>query len=166
MATDINNDAELIKILQSILEQVIEKVAKRVEFSLSTYIMRDVYHSHGVNAVYHDGSRTPTYEFLNAWKFTPTVKSGLLNLTKELYYDWNSMRFDGDSWLHGSNIEGWGDSRQYLAQILNGDTQLSSLWMTRQRKDYWDNFIEDLLDKKKLDNWFSEEFKKFGIRRS
>lgn len=139
---------------------------------LQNRITRDVYTTK--NNWYLNGSKKPSYEFLDKpWKWREIDKT-ITSITKELYYDGGAMSIDPKGWKHFSNVPGWGDSRNYLAAILNelhDDPYTSSMmWGNRHfshaRRKYWDNFVEDLFDRGKLTKYFDDAFRKHKIYRS
>jgi len=114
------------------------------------------------NEDYWNGSGVPTYEFLMAFKLT-NVEQKLNEIVTELYYDWQSMDYDPDTYLHGTP---WGgDMRERLAEILNVDGVTG--FSNKSRKPYWDIFIKQMFDdggiKKLFDKYMKEEFAKIGI---
>ena len=164
---DISTYQELRKQLQEEIKLVIDRVAKRVSEDLAKRIDQDVYESHSPNKDYFDKSKQPTYQFRDeAWPWTDATSKGIRQVVKELYYDGSRMAYKGNKFLHGSNIDGWGDARRFLAEILNQDSKLSSLWITKERPAnaaYWDNFLGEIFGQDRLSKYFFEELKKSGL---
>lgn len=159
--------------MQDIAEEVIEQVSFDLAKLLVDYIDMFVYkYEYFPNQTYYKGSGKPTYEFRKAWKISkikPTVKG----ITQEIYYDWQSMSYDPDTWKHGSNVPGWPqDAREQLADWLNvtGYTSGLSLNGTRPlsklRMPYFDIWTEKLFDKNEIRNRLDKEFKSYGIVRT
>ena len=110
------------------------------------------------NVDYYDGSGYPTYQFLDAFTFT-NIEQKLNNFVSELYYNWQSMDYDGATGLHGNPYDG--DLREQLAGILNTDSDIN-----KPRKPYWDIFITDMFDggiEKLFDKYTKSEFGKLGM---
>lgn len=158
--------------MQRVAKVAIDNVSKKVRRLLADQIDKDVYKSHGPNSVYYAGNKEPTGQFKDeAWGLDPATEKGVRKVIAALYYkpaedDVESIAFNGSTWLHGSNIEGWGDARSILASILNQDTKLSSLWMTVDRGSdhrFWENFLDELFDNGKLEQFFLEEFRRMGF---
>lgn len=160
--TEIRSDTELRNLLGNILEDTIEKVSDKVLEMLIEYINKYVYGSNPKpNEIYYNGTRKPTYEFREAFRWDE-MKKGLIEISRMLFYDPSKMRHDADTYLHGSKVGG--DSRANLADILNVSGFTSS-WNWKKSEPYWDNFIDDLF-KGELDKMFTEAFKYYGIIRS
>jgi hypothetical protein len=170
----ITSENQLQAELEKIITKVIENVSLRVTLALTTRINRDVYTTQ--NDWYLNGGKRPSFEFRDvAWKWK-NVQKNVNELTKEMFYDWQAMSTDPEGWKHYSNVKGpyQGDSRPYLAAILNelhDDPYTSSMmWgpdrhFSHARRKYWDNFLEDLFDNKKLEGYFIREFRIYGIRK-
>ena len=138
----LNNDAAVRAFMLVIGEEVIEKVSKDILKRLRENIMKHTYH--GDNKFYD-----PTFQFLNSFVWD-NFKRDLKSTVKKLFYDYHDMTYRGDLWIHGSDIDGWGDARAHLADILNYDGMRSSLPMTRSVKPYWKITMEELLNKGKI----------------
>lgn len=164
---DITSYQELRKQLQEEVKSVIDRVAKRVSKDLAQRINKDVYDSHTPNKDYFNKTKQPTYQFRDeAWPWTDTTSKGIHKVIKELYYEGSLMEYKGDKFFHGSNIKGWGDARRFLAEILNQDSKLSSLWITKERpanSAYWDNFLGEMFGQDRLSKYFFEELKTSGF---
>jgi hypothetical protein len=160
---DITNEADLERIMGDILEDVIKEVSEKALDLLRSYILLDVYAHHGRNVDYYNMSAKPTLEFLHSWKLENIVRA-MPNIIRELYQDWETMRFDEPTFLHGSkyNRTHAHDQRENLAEILNKDGRTSSLWLAVEVRPYWDNFIEDL-SKGRIDQWFEQALEDRGV---
>ena len=154
----LNNDAAVRAFMLRVSEEVIEKVSKDILKKLRENIMRYTYH--GDNAFYD-----PTYQFLNSFVWDG-FKRDVKTVIKNLYYDYHDMTYRGDLWIHGSDIAGWGDAREYLADILNYDgiRGTGKMNMTRAVKPYWKITMEELLDKGKIEKWITKELKILGSK--
>lgn len=151
--------------MQKICEEVIKKVSDELLFRLHNAIQKYTYRSHGPNKYYYDGSRKPTYEFLNAFQLT-NMESDLTQVTRSIFYNWQSMRADPDTWLHGSNIKGWyPDAREQLADFLNKSGLSSSLPISVNHEPFWSNFLDEWTENGKVFQLFDREFRRYGIRR-
>jgi len=165
--TEIRNIRNIGKVLKDIAETSIKEVSKDVTKQVRANIMKYVYENeYFPNKHYYNGSGRPTFQFLRAFKWKPFSRSGNI-LSKKLFYDYESMTFNADTWLHGSNVPGWGDAREHLADILNINGRRSLLkigdsYMAKKVKPYWDITIEELFDENGLSDMFDKELTKFG----
>ena len=170
---DISTYQELRKELQEEIKQVINRVTKRLSTELAKQIDKDVYKSHDPNSVYYRGTGSPTGQFSDpdVWPWTDATSKGIRTVVAEMTYNWNALVFTGgDDWLHGSNPEKvkrqGGNASKYLAEILNQDTKLSSLWITVDRPAnarFWKNFIENIFDNDVIGRYIEEELKRSGF---
>lgn len=146
---------------QNALKEAISRTSERVSKILADQIDRDVYKSHGANSWYHDFTSVPTYEFRDkAWEWSPAVMGAIGDVVSELAYKPNNIEFDEGTWKHGSPIKGWGDAREYLANILNQEGKKSSLSMTVDRPSdarFWDNFLKQMFDNKVIEKILKQE---------
>jgi len=149
---------EMLQIARLATEYISETVLGLLK---NVFIMSFVYEEGGLpNALYWDkivpgrisvheyedeeiGSAMPTFEFMEAWKLS---KAKLMpagqGITQTLYYDWPSMTFDPETFLHGDPEHG--DLREDLARILNVEGNDAGFFGGKERRPYWDLFIEDL----------------------
>jgi len=152
-----------------VAEKIIENVSTKVLDYLRENIEKYVYEYGDSNEIYHAGSAEATYEFYNSFKWKD-IEASVKGISKELFYDYLSMNYDKDTWLHGSDSskvkKQGGDARKFLASILNAEGKLSSLFLTKPRKPYWDITMKELFDNKKIDGWFDIEFAKAGFKRA
>lgn len=180
MAIDIDNPVALKKALEDIGQIVIQNVSDKILEKLQENIKKYVYeYEYFPNKSYYNGSKRPTFEFLDAWKWDQ-IKVSVKDITTELFYDYSGMGYDPDRWLHGSRIGG--DARANLADILNKlvylDTYTSSLMLSqitnlgantpdrpfsKARGKYWDITIRELFDQQQITRWFDNELAAFGF---
>jgi len=157
----ITNDLELTAMMSTIASDVIKKVSKGVLSTLQEHIWEDTY-GKLPNAWYYDYSGIPTFQFKNAFQFTE-VEQKINEIVSELFYNWQSMDYDLEKFLHGSPETG--DMREKLADILN--VSGISGFSNKNREPYWDNFIGDMFDRggleKLFDVYMKREFGKHGI---
>lgn len=157
----ITNDIEMATMLSNIASKVIEKVSKDMLFILKEYINDETYDPLP-NAYYYNGSGKPTFQFREAFEFTQ-IENKIKQVVTELFYNWQEMSYDPDTFLHGSPWNG--DMRQQLADILNVDG--STGFSTKIRKPYWDDYIKEMFDQngltKLFDVYMRQEFGKQGI---
>jgi hypothetical protein len=160
---DIKNNNQLVKLFSTIATAIIFQVSEEVLEILRKNI-EDYTYGELPNIEYYDGTGKPTYQFLNAFEFTK-IKKQLNTVLTELWYDWMSMEYDGETWLHGYPGE---DNRQTLADILNVDDYLGFSSHGKPRKPYWDITINELFNGGRLEKLFDDytefEFKKRGIK--
>jgi hypothetical protein len=113
-------------------------------------------------------SGQPTRQFKNAFQ-VEDIKFTANKVATEIFYNWQGMDFDPDTWLHGDkneetdNVE---DNRENLAAYLNQDIEHG--FMTKARKPYWDITIEELFQEGEM-NQLCERFVKeacsiYGLR--
>jgi len=149
--------------LKNLIEKDVEKAIKgtvdEVMKLLKKSINENVYDDN--NSWYLDGTGIPSYEFRDlAWVMAP-IRKTIREIVGKIYYDGKRMDADEATWKHYSKIGDWGDSREYLADILNKSGWTSSLhW--KKTAPYWDKLI-NLLDNGEFDKIFRREFKKLGI---
>lgn len=161
---DIKNNTQLVKLFSTIATAIIFQVSEEVLQILRKNIEEYTYkYGYWPNKEYYNETQYPTYQFLNAFEFTK-IKKQLNTVLTELYYDWMSMEYDGETWLHGYPGE---DNRQTLADILNVDDYLGFSSHGKARKPYWDITIDELFNGGKLEKLFDDytrfEFKKRGM---
>jgi len=99
---------------------------------LQEYILTDDIPSQGA---------MPTFQFFRSFKWKP-IKISVDEVSRELFYDWQSMQQDPATYLHANPIHG--DMRDELADILNVDGSPSSFPMGKSRKPFWDITIAEL----------------------
>lgn len=169
---EIKTESQLQKILENAVREILEDITKQLLESLQQQILKDVYTT--PNTWYHDGTGSPTMQFLNAWDWDAIKKSGN-KLVTELYMHKDMLTYDQETWLHGSPL--WGDARDYLDDILNlvyngyeaGYTSGLMIWgngnrhLSHRRRPYWSNFIKKWFDKGRLDKLIERKLNsKFG----
>jgi hypothetical protein len=163
-----DSPATLAKMIDGINEKVIYAVSSKILTLLQERINIDVYgfpnaYAAKRNAVYYDGSGIATGEFLEAFHWDE-IDIKLRDITRELFYDTSRMNYDPDTFLHGSRK--YGDLREELSSLLNVEgIDEKNNFGGNIRHPYWDNFLKELFDDKKIDQMFDEEFLKFGITR-
>jgi len=154
----IKNNAELLKAFSGIIREIVRKVILDMLYKLQDDIDEYTY-GQLPNIDYYNGSGYPTYQFKEAFTFS-NIEQKLNNFMSELYYNWQSMDYDGATGLHGNPYDG--DLRQQLADILNTDYDIN-----KPRQPYWDIFINDMFDgggiEKLFDKYTREEFGKMGM---
>lgn len=133
------------------MEEALEAITEEVlDLFRKEYIRKYVYNSHGSNVDYHAGSGVPTYEFENAWDWTP-IRRQVNSLVTELWYNPSRLTFDADTFKHGSIYSRPEDVRASLMDILNKTGYSSSLWLSVSRDTaYWEQFLIDMFDSGKL----------------
>ncbi len=155
---DINTYAELENQMNKICESVINSVSDRMLQDLKDIIKRDTYGSHGRNVVYES-----TYEFLNAWEWTP-IKQATKTLSAELFYHWQNMRTEPTSYTHVDYVSG-ADNRERLADILNIQGLEPGNPIAVFRYSFWNEYILNMFISGKIDSYFTQEFSKFNIKK-
>ena len=148
----IHNNLELLSALEIIATTAINKVSKDTTRLLRQRIMEDTYtYDYYPNKFYYNGKKLPTFQFLNAFKWSgtkPGSQMGQRTVENTLAYDWESLVFDPATFLHGSFK--WGDMRRDLAILLNVSGVAEGGIGNKNRAPYWDNFLRELFSS---DNW-------------
>lgn len=165
---DIKNRGDLNKTIDSLLEKVLNDVALELIFIFQEYIVLYVYKNHSPNSNYYDGSREPTGQFLNAWEWTNIKRKANL-LVKELWYNWETLDFDSETYLHGSRINSKSnsqypdDARENLPAILEG--KQSNAWLSVKRNEkFWQQFIKDYVTKGLLKKLIEKHLRESGFQ--
>jgi hypothetical protein len=163
MTKKISSEAQLKKALEDILERIIKKVSVKILKELRADITENVYKSHSPNRDYFDHTKKPTYEFYKAWDWD-NVERGVDGLTRTLFYNWQGMGVDEGGYKHSSVSANWPiDTREYLPEYLNKYGNDSSLWISVNRRPFWDIFLYKMFDCGMIDKWFAEETKSAGL---
>jgi hypothetical protein len=159
---NIINESMLTQALNSIAQIAIVNVSDKVLKQLQDDIKRDVYeHSYFPNFYYVGGSGIPTFDFLRAWKWD-AMKRDIMSATRELFYDYFNMIYDGENYIHGNRTT---DRREELAEDLNvSGSALNQDFNTRkQRAPFWSNFLYEMFQEGQLETWFDEELLNLGF---
>ena len=169
----IKNGIELEKKLSKPITLSIKDVSKSMIILLRELINTMTYGMpEGLpNNYYYDGTNMPTFQFRNAFQFSP-IDFVFNEVETELFYNWEEMDYDGDTQLHGYIDV---DNRERLAEILNVDTEQvtqeslvgTAVVVQKKREPYWDEFIgrmyyEEELEKL-IDNALKKRFGALGI---
>jgi hypothetical protein len=151
----IKNDGELLAILGTVIEDVINNVSDK-----AIQLLRDDIEKYAVNQPSDWYERTN--EFENAFRWDD-LAINLTNFSRRLFYDPTTMAtYDANNFIHGSPFTNGGDARDNLADILNVENYTSSLhW--KLSHPYWDIFVSQLIDGGQLDVWFKEELRSVGL---
>jgi len=157
----ITSGAVLAKRLSEIAESVILSASKDILNLLQKRIMEDTYlYDTNPRTWYYDKTGKPTYEFLNSFRWKD-VSNTVVEVTRELFYNWESMSYNAAKFKHGSFLSG--DMRKQLADILNvNGIDTPNDWGGRERLAYWDNFLDDLFNSTRLVNMFKKYLSKYG----
>jgi len=158
---DIVNDEILNQILISSAEKIISSVSDKILTQLQDDIKRDIYtHDYFPNKYYVAGSGIPTFDFLRAWKWD-VIRTDIMTTTRELYYDYLSMVYDPENFIHGNRTM---DKREELADDLNvSGIANNSDFGRKERAPFWSNFLYEMLEEGQLESWFDEEFESMGF---
>ena len=169
----IKNSIELERKLSKPAMKAIKEISESMIDILRKYIDVMTYGIPGglPNAYYYNGSKMPTFQFREAFQFSP-IDFIFNEIETELFYNWEEMDYDGATFLHGYIDV---DNRAALADILNVNTdeisQLGSAGdsavLQKKREPYWDEFIlrmflDEELDKI-TDKYFKKNFGELGI---
>jgi hypothetical protein len=162
---DIKNEQELNQLVEKLAREAIESITIEVLNLFKTYVYKHVYTSHGSNAIYHDGSGLPTYEFMEAWQWSE-IRKQLDVISTQMWFNPGRMDFDMDTFKHGSKYSTPPDARASLMDILNKTGYSSSLWLSVSRKvAYWDEFISDMFDRGELGKIVTRHFLSKGFQK-
>lgn len=122
--------------------------------------------------MYHkDHNRMPTFEFRDAWTISNTDVQPTY-ITKNIFYKWQDMSNDPDTWLHGSNVKGWPqDVREFLPAILDVTGPTSNLmagsgrFFSKMRGSFYTEWLYLLFVENDIQKRFDRELKKYKIIR-
>lgn len=155
--TNIINQSQLQSAMEIATNNALQAITKEVlGIFIDEYIVKLVYQSHGGNVVYHNGTKDPTFQFLEAWDWTP-IKKAINTISTELWFNPANMDFDMDTFLHGSKYSSPVDVRDNLPAILEG--RKSRLWLSVYRPErFWQKFIEDMFNGGKLESIITKHF--------
>jgi hypothetical protein len=161
---DITGDDVLSMVLNSMAATVIANVSEKILALLKDFIMKDTYGSHpdDPNRFYAGGSKSPTYGFLDAFKWKP-IENTIKSVTRELFYDYLGMNYFGSAFVHGSPDD---DRREELADDLNVlGIDLNNDWGGKERKPFWNDAIFELFQEDQITKWFEDELFDLGFTR-
>ena len=155
---EIRNDADLEKLLEELIGEALDDTAEEVlELFLTKYIDKFAY-------IKNPKEYSRTLEFRNSWEFSD-LKRVAMSLSRELWFNPANMKtFNPKKFQHGSKYSSPNDIRDNLPAILEG--KRSSLWISVERKvKFWEKFVEDMIDRGKLERIITRHLSKRGIRR-
>lgn len=156
----IENPVDLQRGLSNIAENVITSVSNDLLVKLKESIMQNVYlYDPRPNRVYYNGTGRPTYQFFNAFQLK-AIQTTLTDVTRELFYNWQSMSVDTATFLHGNPREG--DLRERLAELLDVQGFDEGFFGGKLRNEFWTNFINEFFaDTHELDFLFAKYLLKY-----
>jgi hypothetical protein len=89
------------------------------------------------------------------------IANTINSITRDLFYDFLGMNYFGEEYIHGSPLE---DRRAELAEDLNVlGVDLNNDWGGKERKPYWNDFIYELFEENKINEYFNNEFEALGF---
>lgn len=155
-------DAVLLQLLADCMNEVVVKAEKRLKEHVDT----DVYAAGTAKGRthYYDGSAEPTGEFKESITHSNTEISGD-EVTAKVFHDKNKMRYDADTFLHGSSYFTPNDVREILPYLIDqGKTgpMFGPKWQDLTRP-YMTNTREEL-NEGLLKQWMIEALSKRGIK--
>ena len=169
MAGVVTNQNELLNIMKVAATKALNGITKEViDIFKEEYIMKMIYEQHMPNVKYHADTRTPTYEFKNAWDWTP-IKDDVTKLSTMLWYNPDKLNFNNETFLHGSVYSTPEDVRASLMIILDKRGRSSSLWLSstaNRKKAYWQEFIKTMFDNGGLTKIVTRHFLANGFIKS
>jgi hypothetical protein len=154
----IKSPTQLNTSLNKIINDVMKEVSDDITNALQKRILLDTYQFGGPNKFYFKGTKKPTFEFLHSFKWH-NIKKLADGITREMYYDYLSMRFDSYFFLHGSYAQG--DMRRKLADALNITGIDNGTMGGKERRPFWDNFIKEMFDGDDISYFFHIRFSKY-----
>lgn len=159
---DILSEAELRKVLEEKLREAFKLITQEVyQIFMDKYVIKYVYGGHGANVAYYDFTREPTGQFANAWEWSEFRKVSD-RFFQELWYNYETMDVDEDTYLHGSNYWSQTDMRKELPRIFD-ELIFPNFSLTVERKDpFWTTFIEDMFNSGKLKKIMNKHFLSIG----
>ena len=158
----ITNQRQFDIILNGKIAACVLDISKKMYDCLRRHIINDVYYFDGKNRWYNEGSREPTWEFLDAFDFGG-VQYEIKAVTNTLFYDWMSMSPPSQSnpYVHGNYYESK-DRRESLAKILNvkGNSPSGTFDLRdKKRNAFWDEAIDEI--DKNFAVWAKDAFNKY-----
>lgn len=166
---NITNDADLQRVMKSILKDILSTVSKKVLKHLQENLRKYIYSD--VPLMYER-----TWQFYNAWNFSK-IEETVNALTTELWYDSDKVQYNPEKWQHGNRQK---SSKEKLMEILNQYGPKSPGFTSRGKMDYetgrrvkkalkgfyWDKTVSELFDGGLIQQWFELEATKYNIRRT
>ena len=158
----ITNQRQFDEILIKKLSDCVEYLSQKIYECLYQHILDDVYYSGGENFWYNNGTKEPTWEFLNSFEFEG-IKKNINEVTNTLFYNWMSMSSPNQSnpYVHGNYNEGI-DRRESLAEILNvyGESPSGTFDLrNKKRNAFWDEALKEV--NQNFDKWANEACNKY-----
>lgn len=179
----IRNSGDLRAIVNAEVERALEKVGDKALRRLDEIIVRDIYaYEYFPNVRYVSGGGTnqrdsngeqirsaqPTFQFRKAW--LKHIEKVFGNNKSELSIQYDPTKI-GDS--HNSIVDGQ-DVSEWLDEILNVDGFTSPLSVgsmergnmrnvSKYRQPYWDNFMKEMTQGRKIRQWLKEELNSQGL---
>jgi hypothetical protein len=162
----ITNSTQLISALRTIAAEAIEQVSKDISDNdsiepeenvgfLQRMIWEKTYNfEYYPNKMYYNGTRNATFQFYRAFKWKK-IEWGLMSIKRELFYDWQSMKFDPTTFLHADALGN--DMREQLADILN----INGTAGRKLREPFWDITINDLFINDGIKGLFDSALNKY-----
>lgn len=131
---EINNTAELEKIILGLLNEALTEIMGIFQEKLKEFIVEDVY-SYQSGGGWHDR----TYEFGNSWVVSPLSISGL-GLSATLSNDTFQFSWNEGTWSHGNKWEKLDNDS--FDEIINNRQGGSNFGFPALQRPYWTHFIE------------------------
>lgn len=159
---DITNEAQLRAVFEESIRRAIENTTKEVlGIFQKKFIMKYAYYNSGKNERYFDETGEPTWEFFQAWNWTPVEKK-INRIVSELWYNPAGVEHIRSKFKHGSKYSRPEDVSENMPAILEG--KQSSLWLSVPRRGkFWELFITEMIDNNKLGNILKKELKSQGL---
>lgn len=158
----VNNDDDLMRILVSDMNSIIDSVSAKLIARLEEYIQSEVYNAYSPKVYERQGANGG---LLGNWEQVPNDIRGNVITSIIRENEPTQLALDSDNFIHGSNFWSKDDIRDLLAEIVimgkSGPLFGDGPW--RFPRDFWTPFIK-LLDDGTVDTLIETEFKKRGIK--
>lgn len=162
-----NNSIQIEDYFNSILKQIIRNVGVKMLEDFQKHLDETIYSP-------PEGDYMRYYKnggFYSGWHLV-----ALDDFEQALMFDPSRLIEHSQDWVnnfiaHGGNVNKTGrDYRKDMPMILN-DSNLNGFYSVaggafyprHSGNRYWDKYIQEI--NKKIQNWFDDEFKKYGIKR-
>jgi len=151
----ITNQKQFDEAIKKAILNCVSYISDKILECVQSHIWDDVYrYDYFPNRKYEDGTKMPTFQFLNAFKFEEMkIKSD--EISAKLFYDWQKMEPPSLNHPFTHGVYGVEDTRSVLAELLN----VTGISGYKKRNAFWDNAIEEI--EQKFNLWAREAYNKY-----
>jgi len=151
----ITNQKQFDEAIKKAILNCVSYISDKILECVQSHIWDDVYrYDYFPNRKYEDGTKMPTLQFLNAFKFEEMkIKSD--EISAKLFYDWQKMEPPSLNHPFTHGVYGVEDTRSVLAELLN----VTGISGYKKRNAFWDNAIEEI--EQKFNLWAREAYNKY-----